>query len=60
MHLSLLYATATVLLACAIGTLIPAIPRSDAGATRNEAAVESAGPFSGRVDVESLVRASLQ
>lgn len=51
MHLSLLYASATVLLASVIGTCCPAAPRDTASLADRVPVSESAGPATARVDV---------
>jgi hypothetical protein len=51
MHLSLLYASATVLLASAIGAYSPVAPHTMASLDSGVTISESAGPATARVDV---------
>ncbi|WP_313918806.1 hypothetical protein [Tahibacter sp.] len=51
MHLSLLYASATLLLASVIGTYSQTAPRDTAGLADRVPVSESAGPATARVDV---------
>lgn len=60
MHLSLLYASATVLLACAIGATAPAAHRTATDANSAAATLESAGPMTARVDVATRYAALVQ